>query len=163
MAAPHMLTADEGTHQTFMPGEEFTWKTTGASNGGALDFAELTLHPQVRTPQHVHHGNDEAYFILAGNYRFKVGDEIAEATDGGFVFIPRGTPHAWVHLGPETGRAVLIFTPGGMVDYFKDLAPHLPALMSADGDMSKVGSAELASAEAIMRRHQFELVGPPLS
>ena len=28
-----------GTPQPFMPGERFTWKTTGDENGGALDFA----------------------------------------------------------------------------------------------------------------------------
>jgi len=158
---PHdrIVPPGEGRSQPFMPGELFTWKTTG----GAMDFGELSLAPQVGPPEHIHHGHDEAYYILEGSYRFKVGDEQAEALAGTFVFIPRGTPHAWANAGEGAGRMAVIFTPGGMAGYFEELEPLLPELMIGIADMTKVDPAVLAKAEAIMRRYQYELVGPPLT
>jgi len=131
-----------------MPGELFTWKTTGAANGGAMDFAELDLDAGVRVPEHIHHAHDELYYILEGSYRFKVGDDTGEATAGTFVFIPRGTPHAWSNTGSAPGRVVLAFTPGGMSDYFRELEPLIPDLMVGIADMSKVDPAVLAHVTA---------------
>ncbi len=103
------------------------------------------------------------YRLLEGSYRFKFGDEIADATAGTFVFIPRGTPHAWSNTGTGPGRVALAFTPGGMSDYFRELEPLLPDLMVGIADMSKVEPDVLAQAEATMSRYQYEIVGPPLT
>ena len=145
-----------------MPGEHFTWKTTGAANGGAMDLAELELEPGVRVPEHIHHAHLEAYFVLEGTYRFKVGDELASASTGAFVLIPPGTPHAWASVGDGPGRLVVMFTPGGMTGYFSELEPLVPELVAHIDDLSKVDPEVLAQAETIMRRYQYELVGPPL-
>jgi quercetin dioxygenase-like cupin family protein len=162
-SAQRIVPPGEGKAQPFMPGELFTWKTTGATNGGAVDFGELDLEAGVRVPEHIHHAHDELYYILEGSYRFKVGDETGEASAGTFVFIPRGTPHAWTNTGSTSGRVLLAFTPGGMSDYFQELEPLIPDLMVGIADLSKVDPAVLAQAEAIMRRYQYEIVGPPLT
>lgn len=161
MASSRIVSPGEGSRQPFMPGEVFTWKTP-AADGAAMDFGELSLGPDVRVPEHIHHGHDEAYYILEGAYRFKVGDELAEARTGTFVFIPRGTPHAWANIGAQPGRVAVMFAPGGMVGYFRELEPLLPDLMIGIPDMSKVDPDVLAKAQDIMQRYQYELVGPPL-
>jgi mannose-6-phosphate isomerase-like protein (cupin superfamily) len=153
----------EGSRQTFMPGELFTWKISGAESDGAIDFGELTMTPDVGAPEHIHHANDEAYYILDGTYRFKIADTISEAAAGAFVFIPRGVPHAWTNIGDQPGHVTVMFTPGGMTGYFRELEPLLPELMAAMPDLSKVDPDLLAKAEDIMRRHGYELVGPPLT
>ena len=79
------------------------------------------------------------------------------------MFIPRGTAHAWSNLGGETGRVAIIFTPGGMSGFFKELEPFIDELMGAMGDMSKVDAAVLAEVETVFRRYRYELVGPPLT
>lgn len=56
MSTNHIIPAGEGRKRPFMPGELFTWKTTGQDNGGAMDFGELSLEPGVRVPEHIHHG-----------------------------------------------------------------------------------------------------------
>ena len=112
----------QGRTQSFMPGETFTWKATG----GPIDFAELALGPQVGPPEHIHHAHDEAYYVLDGTYRFKVGGEVADVATGAFIPIPRGLPHAWINIGGAPGRVVVMFTPSGMSGYFEELAPLLP-------------------------------------
>jgi quercetin dioxygenase-like cupin family protein len=158
---PRLVRPGEGTAQRFQPGEDFTWKITAATSGGAMDFGELSVAPDVAVPRHIHREHDEAYYILDGTFRFEVGDEVADAPPGAFVFIPRGTPHAWSKPGGGVGRVAVIFTPGGMSGYFEELAPYLPELMAGLPDMRTVDPATIERATAIMQRYHYELVGPP--
>ena len=151
----------DGQSHRFTPGELFTWKTLGEANGGAMDFGELSVEPAVGVPQHIHHSHDEAFSVLSGAFRFKVGDEVADSPVGTFVFIPRGTAHAWTNVGRETGRVAIIFTPGGMSGFFRELEPFIQDLIVAADDMSKVDPAVVAKVETIFRRYEYELVGPP--
>ena len=153
----------DGKSHRFTPGELFTWKTLGEANGGAIDFGELSVEPAVGVPQHIHHGHNEAFYILSGTFRFKVGDEIAEASVGTFVFIPHGTAHAWTNIGRETGRVAIIFTPGGMSGFFEELEPLLADMVGAADDMSKLDPVVLGRVKTIFRRYEYELVGPPLA
>ena len=45
-------------------------------------------------PFHVHHADDEAWHVLAGSLRFRVGAETVDAPAGTTVFVEKGTPHA---------------------------------------------------------------------
>ena len=152
-----------GKSHQFTPGELFTWKTLGPANGGAMDFGELSVEPGVGVPQHIHHAHDEAFYILDGTFRFQVGDDVAEASVGTFVFIGRGTAHAWTNIGRAAGKVALIFTPGGMSGFFEELEPFIHDMMAAVDDTSKLDPAVLAMVETIFRRYRYELVGPPLS
>lgn len=158
----YIMGPGEGQRQPFMPGELFVWKSTGPANGGAMDFGELHLDAGVRVPEHVHHGNDEAYYILEGTYRFKVGEQLADVGPGTFVRIPKGTPHAWANVGSGPGRVVLVFTPGGAAGYFEELEPLIPDMMVGIADVSKVDPDVMAKVEAVFARYQYEIVGPPL-
>jgi len=153
----------DGKPHQFTPGELFTWKTLGEENGGAMDFGELSVEPAAGVPKHIHHAHDEAFYILKSTFRFKVGDGVAEAPVGTFVFIPRGTAHAWTNIGHEAGRVALIFTPGGMSGFFEELGPFIHHMMVAMDDMSKVDPAVLAKVETIFRRYHHEMAGPPLT
>lgn len=152
----------EGRLSPFMPGETMVWKVTGAETNGALDFSEMELDANVRTPEHVHHGNDESFYVLEGTIRFKAGTDLLTADAGSFVFIPSGTPHCWVNDGQSAARVLVLFTPGGMDAYFDEMRPLIPQLMVGLDDMSKVDNQVLEKAERIMQRYEYELVGPPL-
>ncbi len=63
-------------------------------------------------PLHVHHGDDEAWYVLEGVLRFRIGDETFEAGPGGAVLAPKGTPHAFGNARRgEIARDVLVMTP----------------------------------------------------
>lgn len=163
MVSRLIVPAGGGRQRSFMPGELFTWKTTSVENGAGFDFGELSLQPGVRVPEHIHNANDEAYYILNGTYRFKVGDEIADVSTGSFVLIPKGTAHAWVHTGSEPGLVLLTFCPGGMAGYFDELAPLVPDMMIGMADSSKMDPDVLGTFEAVANRYGYEITGPPLA
>ena len=37
---------------------------------------------------------------------------------GGYLFVPRGTPHAYKKVGPAPGRMLLLVSPGGIHEHF---------------------------------------------
>jgi mannose-6-phosphate isomerase-like protein (cupin superfamily) len=67
--------------------------------------------PRLIAPLHVHHSDDEAWYVLEGTLRIKSGDAEIEAPAGSSVFVPRGTPHTYWNPTPAPTRYLLIMTP----------------------------------------------------
>jgi mannose-6-phosphate isomerase-like protein (cupin superfamily) len=68
-----------------------------------------TAHKGV--PLHRHRLEDEAWYVLEGNLRFKYGTREFDASTGTGVFLPRGTPHQFWNPGPTPTRYLLIVGP----------------------------------------------------
>ena len=63
-------------------------------------------------PLHVHHADDEAWYVLEGTLRFRLGDETFEASAGSAVLAAKGTPHAYGNARKgERARYLLVMTP----------------------------------------------------
>lgn len=74
------------------------------------DAGGPTGPPRLIAPLHVHHRDDEAWYVLEGTLRVKVGDDEVEAGAGSAVFVPRGRPHTYWNPGPGRVRYLLIMT-----------------------------------------------------
>lgn len=61
-------------------------------------------------PPHIHHGDDEAWYVLEGKLVVQVGDDEVEAGAGCGVLVPRGTAHTYWNPGSEPVRYLLIMT-----------------------------------------------------
>jgi mannose-6-phosphate isomerase-like protein (cupin superfamily) len=66
--------------------------------------------PRLIAPPHVHHGDDEAWYVLEGTLHVQVGTDEVEARAGCGVFVPRGTPHTYWNPGPGPARYLLVMT-----------------------------------------------------
>lgn len=62
-------------------------------------------------PLHVHWKDDEAWYVLEGTLRVRVGENEVEAHAGAGVFVPRGTPHTYWNPDARPVRYLLIMTP----------------------------------------------------
>lgn len=60
---------------------------------------------------HVHHSDDEAWYVLEGTLGFRLGDQTIEAPVGSAVLAPAGTPHAYWNAGPGRARYLLVASP----------------------------------------------------
>jgi len=67
--------------------------------------------PRLIAPRHVHHHDDEAWYVLEGTLRVQAGESEIEASAGSGVLVPRGTPHTYWNPGPGRLRYLLIMTP----------------------------------------------------
>ena len=66
--------------------------------------------PRLIAPPHLHHSDDEAWYVLEGALRVQVGQDEIEAGTGSSVFVPRGTPHTYWNAGPGRVRYLLVMT-----------------------------------------------------
>lgn len=108
---PVAVAADEG--------EALWWfgclaeiKVSAAQTGGAISIVEITEPPGAVAPPHVHHREDEGFWVLDGDVSFDVGGEKIEATPGDYAFGPRDVPHSY-EVGENGCRMLFILTPGG--------------------------------------------------
>jgi len=73
--------------------------------------SRLRLCPAaIFTPLHLHRSDDEAWYVLEGVLRIKVGDDNIELRAGTGALVPRGTPHTYWNPGPDRVRYLLIMT-----------------------------------------------------
>jgi len=87
-------------------------KATAADTGGRLSIIEVTCPPGFEAPLHVHHREDEAFWILEGELTLQVGKDTIEASAGDYAFGPREIPHRYT-VGDKGCRMLFICTPGG--------------------------------------------------
>jgi quercetin dioxygenase-like cupin family protein len=88
-----------------------TVKATGEETGGRYTLVEV-LEPEGEAPPHVHHREDEGFWVLEGEVTFEVGEEKIKASAGSFVFGPKGVPHRYtVESGPA--RMLFLLSPAG--------------------------------------------------
>lgn len=77
------------------------WRDSGAPPGP----------PRFIAPLHVHYRDDEAWYVLEGTLRVRVGDDEVEAGAGSGVLVPRGTAHTYWNPEPMPARYLLVMTP----------------------------------------------------
>lgn len=74
------------------------------------DAGGVSEQPRWIAPLHLHRSDDEAWYVLEGVLRVKVGNEDVELSAGSGVLAPRGTPHTYWNPGPNRVRYLLIMT-----------------------------------------------------
>jgi quercetin dioxygenase-like cupin family protein len=135
-----------------------TFKAVGEGTNGAFALAELTSQPQFGPPPHIHHREDESYYILEGEFEFLLEDRTFTAGAGSFVYLPKGRLHMHLAAGNTPARALVLVTPAGIEKFIEEAGE--PAV---DGS-SPPPSPELPELErivAIAQKYGIEVPPPP--
>jgi quercetin dioxygenase-like cupin family protein len=146
----YALGPGEGTMIEGPAGGPLTFKARGEQTGGTLTAFENLIAPGDGPPLHRHANEHEAWYILEGQLRFRLDDQLESAPAGSFVYVPRGTPHCFQNDGETPARILVIFTPAGMERFFERFAA-LPPAEVASGAFATIG-AEVG----------MDVLGPPL-
>lgn len=128
----------------------FDTKVTGDDSGGQLFIGEISNVVGFGPPRHLHHEQDEWFFVSKGTFAIEVGGKLHEVNLGDSLFAPRKIPHAWAPIGPEPGSLVFVLQPAGDFDGFVRDAHALGRMPTPD------------EANAIFNASGMEIVGPPL-
>jgi quercetin dioxygenase-like cupin family protein len=131
-----------------------TCKVTSEDSGGACSIFELGAPPRFGPPRHVHHRQDEWYYVLTGDFLFEGGEKQYSLTTGASIWLPRDIPHCWGNSGTANGQLILLCEPGGFEGFFEEAA-QMPPLTSQD-------PADLQKLHALHAKYGMELLGPPL-
>ncbi len=132
-------------------GGPLVFKVRGDDTGGVLTVLENQIAVGDGPPCHVHANEDESWWVTEGTLRFLLGDGIAEAPAGSFVFVPRGTPYCFQNIGDAPARILVMFTPSGIERFF-DAFAEIPVSEMGPEAFARVGAAV-----------GIQVVGPPLS
>lgn len=128
-------------------------KVTAADTGGAYTLVEIAVAPGYETPLHVHHREDESFWMLEGHATFQVGDETIDAPAGTYLFGPRDVPHKWA-AGPGGARMLYLFAPGGFEELIEAMSVPAEALTPPPPEV-----APPENAAEIARQFGVDLLG----
>ena len=99
-------------------GDLYNFKVTGKQTNGALTIIHQIIQPQSGPPPHIHHREDEAFYVLEGKFTFLNGDNEQTLETGAFVYILKGTLHTFKNIDTKPGKLMVIITPAGLEDFF---------------------------------------------
>lgn len=125
---------------------------SGSDTDGALGAVEVTTPRGAAPPLHVHRREDEAFYVLDGEYNIFIGDEVVVGTSGTWVFGLRDVPHGY-RVTSALGRHLSLTMPAGFESFFSEAA--LLATPSADP------RSVMGPLAAVAARYGVELIGPP--
>ncbi len=125
-------------------------KISSKDNDGELAiFEQSGLTPNGGPPLHIHHFQDEMFYVIQGEYLYQVGEDKYRMSAGDTIFLPRKVPHAFVQLS-ETGKLIVIYQPAGKMEGF---------FKKTDLWTSPPTSEEIAK---VFEEHDMQVVGPPI-
>jgi mannose-6-phosphate isomerase-like protein (cupin superfamily) len=125
-------------------------KVTSEDTQGACTIFEMDALPRSGPFLHVHHREDEWYYVLSGDFLFKAGGEKVNLTTGGSIWLPRGVPHVWANTAMTEGKLILVCQPGGFEKFFDEIG-NVP--------MDKKSPETM---RGIMAKYGMEMLGPPI-
>jgi quercetin dioxygenase-like cupin family protein len=136
-----------------------TFKALGADTGGRLAAWEQLLPHRSSPPLHIHHDEDEAWYVLEGELTFQVADSTWTAEAGSFVWAPRGLPHTF-RVDSPTARMLALAVPGRFDRFVQETGrPAERATLPPPPE----GPPDMAALVGAARRHGMDILGPPLA
>lgn len=125
-------------------------KVTSEDSGGACTVLELNALPRSGPFLHVHHREDEWYYVLSGSFLFKAGNEDHTLQPGASIWLPRDIPHVWANTTTTDGKLILMCQPGGFERFFDEIGSVPDNKKSPD------------KMKELMAKYGIDLLGPPI-
>ena len=122
--APIALQPGAGDARWFL-GALGTIKAAAETTNGQLAVLEFLWPHGSGSPLHVHHNEDEWFYVIEGELTLWVGGQTVTAAAGSFVYGPRGIPHTFA-ISSEHARFLLVVEPGGFEQFVREIGE--PAL-----------------------------------
>lgn len=149
-AASALLVAadkDQFGEQRGLGVSKITFKVTPKENDGIF-IIENTFHEKGGPAKHMHHDQDEWFYVVEGEFILEVGQDTYGLSPGDSILAPRKVPHVWAYTGGTRGKILIAFMPAGKMEAFFREVTKVNAMPPQD--------------PAVWRTHGMELLGPPL-
>lgn len=153
---PFIVPPGDGT-PIWYRGTLMTFKAGTDTTGGALTVIEHALPAGFAAPPHVHHAEDEPWYVLEGRVRFFCLDQAFDAEPGAFVFLPRDIAHSFRVDESAAARMLLIGVPAGIERYFSEAGEPAPERRLPP----VAGPPDMDRLKPLARKYGIELLGGP--
>lgn len=154
---PYDLPTGEGLTDVWWKTGRVKIKASGAETRGSFSQVETVDPRGTATPIHVHHNEEETFYVLEGEVTLYVDGKRQTMSAGGYALVPRGLPHGYV-VCSEVARMLVTFSPSGFEDVFVDLGVPV-----AEGEEPPSDSVFPPVPEIVrtFAAYGCEIVGPP--
>ena len=143
-------------HSVWYNGTLMTFLATGEDTQGQFALIEAVARRGNVPPPHIHHREDEMFYVLEGEIVVSVGDRIIKGTAGTMVFLPRDVRHSFT-IESEQSRMLILLTPAGLEGCFKEFSVPAPAMTVPPADEPAYGEVQKMLEAA--SRYGLEFVG----
>jgi mannose-6-phosphate isomerase-like protein (cupin superfamily) len=128
----------------------------GDASDGQLAVMDERGRRGEMPPLHVHHRDDETFYVLEGEVSLFVGDRKLSLTTGQAAHAPREIPHCY-RVESEQAHWLLITTPAGFESFVRQVSAPAPvdALPEGERPVDPIALAQAAAQVGI------EILGPP--
>ncbi|PZQ78465.1 Cupin domain protein [Xylophilus ampelinus] len=135
-----IVTLDEG--EPIKPfGLDMKILLSSQATGGRISVILASHKPGEGPPDHLHHSQEECFYVLEGTYEMTAGTETRTVGPGTIVYLPRGVVHRFKNIGETVARMLDWSLPGGQDKYFAAIS-ELAAGGGFTGDRVKQISSE---------------------
>lgn len=155
--APRVLPRGDGPTYRVVT-DLVTFIATGQDTGGAYSLFETRTQPGGGVPTHLQHQEDESFYVLEGSYRFELDGDAVVVNAGGYVMVPRGTPHSFHNAGDTDARMLVQTVPGGYHEHF--FAEAGDAVVDAANPGEPAGPPDIERIVAAGARYGIEFQLP---
>jgi mannose-6-phosphate isomerase-like protein (cupin superfamily) len=154
--AGYLLDENEG-EAFWLLGMLETVKISAKDTGGEYGLIEAVVPEGVGSPWHVHHEEDEWFYVLEGEVTVWVADTRLLLKAGSFAFGPKGVPHTFY---AESGEARLLvgFQPMQFEGFLREVGEPAPERVIPP---PPEGHPDMERLAAAADRNGFEILGPP--
>jgi quercetin dioxygenase-like cupin family protein len=130
-------------------------KATGEQTGGRLSLVEHVLPAGAASPWHVHHTEDESFYVIEGQLTVALGDRRLSLGRGGFAFGPRDVPHGFRVEGQQPAHILLMTNSADFANFILEASE--PA---AGPTLPEPSMPDLQRLAALASKYGTELLGP---
>jgi quercetin dioxygenase-like cupin family protein len=127
------------------------FKVLTQDTNGCLFVMEQTSSKKGGPPRHLHHNEDEWFYVIEGEYIAEIGSERFVLKPGDSILGPREIPHVWAFVGDTQGRMLIAFAPANKMEAF-----------FRDNEKGFKDGKYLNDAQ-VYHAYGLEFLGPPLS
>jgi quercetin dioxygenase-like cupin family protein len=134
-----------------------TFLATGEDTRGQFALQEHIGRRGNVPPPHIHHREDETFYVLEGEMTFFIGDQTIKATPGTMVFAPRDVVHSFT-IDSEQVRILVQNTPAGLEGFFKELGVPAPSMTLPPP--AEIPYSEIQKMMALASKYGYEFALP---
>ena len=114
-----------------MVGDRYVFLATGNETGGVFAAFEFYIPAGNGPPLHMHHREHEFFFVLDGEFEFRVGDETLRRKTGESLLARPEIPHRFTNVGVSAGKLFCAVAPAGLDAFFCLVGTELPDASAA--------------------------------
>ena len=138
-------------------GHLLTFLAMGEDTQGRFALIEVLGRKGNVPPPHIHHREDETFYILEGEMTASVGGRTIKGTPGTAIFLPRDVVHSF-EIESEQMRMLVLLAPAGGEGYFKECSVPAPAMTLPP--TPEVSYGEIEKLLAVGAKYGIEFVLP---